>query len=101
MEAIFKEYYSNRFNEIFGSLLSSSDGLGDEVVQAELSKMGFSGPIALTDYYSIAGNHKINKKYNILRSLNELRVVWRYSGLYGRKSGRCILGCKTRKLYFT
>jgi hypothetical protein len=69
---MFKEYYSNRFYEIFGSSLSPSDGLGDEYVQAELSKIGFSIPRALTDYYSIAGNHQINREHNILRSVNEL-----------------------------
>jgi hypothetical protein len=69
---MFKEYYLNRFEEIFGSPLSLSDGLGDEAVRTELSKMDFSVPIALMDYYSIAGNHKVNKEYNILRSLNEL-----------------------------
>jgi hypothetical protein len=69
---MFKKYYSNRFYEIFGSALSPSDGIGDEAVRAELSKMDFSVPIALMDYYSIAGNHKVNKEYNILRSLNEL-----------------------------
>jgi hypothetical protein len=69
---MFKEYYSNRFYEIFCSSLSPSDGLGDEAVLAELSKIGFSVPRALTDYYSVAGNHQINKQHNILRSLDEL-----------------------------
>jgi hypothetical protein len=68
----FKEYYSNRFIEIFGSPLSPYDGIGDETIQAKLNRIDYSVPIALTDYYAIAGNHKINKEYNILRSLNEL-----------------------------
>jgi hypothetical protein len=62
---MFKEYYSNKFYEIFGSSLSPSDGLGDETVRAELSKIGFSVPRALTDYYSVAGNHHINREHNI------------------------------------
>jgi hypothetical protein len=69
---MFKEYYSNKFYEIFGTFLSPSDGLGEEVVGAELSKIGFLVPRALTDYYCVAGNHQINREYNILRSLDEL-----------------------------
>jgi len=69
---MFKEYYTNCFSEILGLPLNSSDGLGDKAAHFELSRLGFSIPTALFDYYSIAGNHQINKQHNILRSLHEL-----------------------------
>ncbi len=67
-----KEYYTYRFDRIFGMPLKPSDGVGDEVVRAGLATLGFSIPAALFDYYSVAGNHYINRDHNILRSLAEL-----------------------------
>jgi hypothetical protein len=69
---MFKDYYNHRFQEIFGSLLQESDGLGDEVVQAKLAEQQIVLPKGLVDYYAIAGQHTINEEHNRLLPIEEI-----------------------------
>jgi hypothetical protein len=72
---LFKQYYKDRFREIFGAPPSPSDGLGDTAVRAELGRIGFVIPKALFDYYSLAGRHWINENHNHLRTIANLEWV--------------------------
>jgi hypothetical protein len=69
---MFKDYYNHRFQEIFGSLLQESDGLGDDVVQAKLAEQQIVLPKGLVDYYAIAGQHPINEEHNRLLPIEEI-----------------------------
>jgi hypothetical protein len=69
---MFREFYVSYFFELFGGAPEPTDGLGEEAVEARLTKRGLRIPKALFDYYSLAGYHWINKKRNRLRPIEEL-----------------------------
>ncbi|OCQ90622.1 hypothetical protein BCD64_28590 [Nostoc sp. MBR 210] len=86
---MFKEYYSRRFQEIFGSSLEVTDGLGFEAVQAKLAERKLKIPQALIDYYTLAGQHLINKEHNRLLSIEELN--WIDSKLVFMQENQCVV----------
>lgn len=71
---MFKEYYNRRFQEIFGSSLQPSDGLGDGAVQSKLVERKLILPKGLVDYYAVAGQHPINEEHNRLLPIEE--IIW-------------------------
>jgi hypothetical protein len=72
---VFKGYYRKRFVELLDDRLADADGLGDEAVAKALRKRRLVVPRALSDYYSVAGRHRINREYNRLYPIGELE--WR------------------------
>jgi len=69
---MFQPFYITHFREIFGSELDPIDGIGDEAVQARLAERGLRIPLALFDYYSLVGYHRINMERNRLVPIEEL-----------------------------
>lgn len=86
---MFKEYYSRRFREIFGSSLQATDGLGFEAVQAKLAERQLTIPTALVDYYTLAGQHLINKEHNQLLPIEELN--WIDNKLVFMQENQCVV----------
>ena len=72
---MFKRYYADKFREIFGSPPKPADGLGNDAVRSALDSAGLTIPVALFDYYSLAGRHWINENHNRLRPIEELEWV--------------------------
>ncbi len=68
---MFKKYYADKFREIFGAPPKPIDGLGQAAVRAALDSAGLAIPVALFDYYSLAGRHWINENHNRLRPIKE------------------------------
>jgi hypothetical protein len=85
---LFKQYYKDRFREIFGAPPSRSDGLGDNAVRAELRRIGLVIPRALFDYYSLAGRHWINENLNRLRTIANLE--WMDDKLIFMEENQCV-----------
>ena len=54
---MFNRYYTVQFRETFGSPPRPDEGLGNEVVRADLERVGLVIPPALFDYYGLAGRH--------------------------------------------
>lgn len=71
---MFKGYYRRRFAELLGNPLAPADGLGDEAVGAAVSRRRLAVPRGLSDYYAVAGRHRINQEYN--RLLGIRRLYW-------------------------
>ena len=69
---MFKGYYQRRFQEIFGKALAPEDGLGDGAVEEALRKRDLVIPLALADYYAVAGRHPINSQHNTLLPIEKL-----------------------------
>jgi hypothetical protein len=69
---MFKQYYSNRFGEIVDEPLEPGDGLGDDAVRTALRARGLTIPMALSDYYSLAGRHWINEYHDRLLPIEKL-----------------------------
>lgn len=72
---MFKQYYSGSFYELFGTPPKPEEGLGDDATRAELGRFGLVIPIALFDYYSLAGHHWINDDHNRLRPIERLEWI--------------------------
>jgi hypothetical protein len=70
---MFKVYYRQRFQEIFGAALQASDGLGEDCVREQLALLELRLPQALVDYYVIAGQHYINEAHNKLWPIEEVK----------------------------
>jgi hypothetical protein len=83
-----KQYYSDRFRQIFGSPPEPSDGLGDDAVRVKLAQAGLVIPAALFDYYSLAGRHWINENHNRLRPIEELE--WMGDKLVFMEENQCV-----------
>jgi len=69
---MFRGYYRKRFHEILDRTLTPEDRLGDAAVERGLRKTKLIIPIALSDYYSIAGRHPTNTVHNRLYAIENL-----------------------------
>ena len=70
---MFEPYYETRFGEIFGEPLKPADGLGAATVQRLLAKRKLTIPLALADYYAVAGRHWINTNHKELFAIKKLQ----------------------------
>ncbi|MBD3673878.1 MAG: hypothetical protein HUJ26_10170 [Planctomycetaceae bacterium] len=67
----FREWYKEQFSETLKEPLSDSDRIPDDEIDRLLD--GREIPLALRDYYRVAGRHWMNSNYDRLLAPNELR----------------------------
>jgi hypothetical protein len=72
---MFERYCIERFSEFCGAPPKPDEGLGDDVVRAELARRGLIIPTSLFDYYSLAGRHWINENHDRLRPIEKLELM--------------------------
>ena len=72
---MFERYYIERFSEFCGAPPKPDEGLGDDVVRAELARRGLTIPTSLFDYYSLAGRHWINENHDRLRPIEKVELM--------------------------
>ncbi len=58
-------------------------------MRAELARLGMVIPVALFDYYSLAGRHSINENHNRLRPIAELE--WMEDKLVFMEENQCVV----------
>lgn len=69
----FRDWYTEQFSETLSEPLREADGIADADIDALLD--GRTIPLALRDYYLVAGRHWMNTNYEQLLQPNELRTV--------------------------
>ncbi len=71
MRSTFRDWYVEQFAEALSESLSASDGIS----ATEIGKLlgGREIPLALHDYYRVAGRHWMNSHYDRLLQPNDLR----------------------------
>lgn len=67
----FRDWYARQFSETLSEPLTESDGIAEPEIDGLLD--GREIPLALRDYYRIAGRHWMNSHYDRLLPPNELR----------------------------
>lgn len=72
MESL-ETHFRKGFQELFGTPLHPSDGLGFDAVDSELARLSLRIPEALRTYYALAGRHRANNLHNRLLPLAELK----------------------------
>lgn len=70
----FRDTYRTIAERLLGRPLQDTDGLHSSDIKSQTDKTGFTLPLALADYYSVAGNLELNSAHNRLLSPNELHV---------------------------
>jgi len=70
----FRNKYRTIAERLLGRSLQESDGLPSSEIESQAGKSGFVLPLALTEYYSVAGNLRLNSAHNRLLAPNEIHV---------------------------
>ncbi|MGN6547920.1 MAG: hypothetical protein ACTHK7_23000 [Aureliella sp.] len=73
----FQDWYKKQFAETLSQPLAESDGMAEREIDRLLA--GRSIPLALRDYYRVAGRHWMNSNYDRLLAPNELRTEQTYT----------------------
>ena len=70
----FRDRYRTIAERLLGRSLQDTDGLPLSDIKSQAKEAGFALPVALTDYYVIAGNLKLNSAHNRLLAPIELHA---------------------------
>lgn len=70
----FRDSYRTIAERLLGRSLQDTDGLLSSDIKSQADEAGFSLPLALSDYYSVAGNLELNSAHNRLLAPNELHL---------------------------
>ena len=67
-----RDWYAQQFAETLSEPLSEADSISDDDIDTQIE--GRTIPLALRDYYLVAGRHWMNTNYDRLLQPNELRT---------------------------